>query len=279
MERLKEAGLDPADPNFSKLAPEDAEIAAQAKQNAAVKKPKLVMTKPGVDRKISQAELVAHNKEDNPWFVVNGEVYDGTGFLSDHPGGAESITLVAGEDCSDDFMAIHSVDAKIRLAEFHIGTLIGGEDAPVVLGEVVPQVVDPNTIFLDKKKWKGAKLVSIGVSSSFSPLIKRLLTSAFPTQTTSTTTPAFTASLSTTRSSLWDFPSVNTSTLVSVVRLVRATLRLEGRQRRSWKANWCNEPTLPSRRAERRVTSTCSSRYVVSPLVSPPLLLTSSLSK
>ena len=29
-------------------------------------------------------------------------VYDGTGFLKDHPGGAESITLMAGEDATED---------------------------------------------------------------------------------------------------------------------------------------------------------------------------------
>ncbi|GAA5907038.1 hypothetical protein JCM5296_006574 [Sporobolomyces johnsonii] len=159
MERLKEAGLDPANPSFTKAAPEDEEIIAQAKQAAAAKKPKLVMTKESVDRKITLDELKAHNKEEEPWFVVNGEVYDGTGFLKDHPGGAESITLVAGEDASEDFMAIHSLDAKLRLADFHIGTLVGGEDAPVSTGEAVPSTPDP--IFLSKTKWKSAKLVEI----------------------------------------------------------------------------------------------------------------------
>lgn len=118
------------------------------------------MTKPGVDRKITRAELVAHNKEDEPWFVVNGEVYDGTGFLKDHPGGSESITLVAGEDATEDFMAIHSIDAKLRLADFHIGTLVGGEETPVNTAEsVAPATPDP--VFLSKTKWKPAKLVSI----------------------------------------------------------------------------------------------------------------------
>ncbi|GAA5945437.1 hypothetical protein JCM1841_001510, partial [Sporobolomyces salmonicolor] len=159
MDRLKESGLDPANPSFTKAVPEDAEIVARAKQAAVAEKPKIVMTKEGVDRKITSAELMAHNKEEEPWFVVNGEVYDGTGFLKDHPGGAESITLVAGEDASEDFMAIHSLAAKLRLAEFHIGTLVAGEDGPVLTGEAVSSVPDPT--FLSKTKWKSAKLVEI----------------------------------------------------------------------------------------------------------------------
>ena len=48
---------------------------------------------------------------------MNGEVYDGTDYLKDHPGGADSILLVAGDDATEDFMNIHSLDAKQKLAE------------------------------------------------------------------------------------------------------------------------------------------------------------------
>ena len=47
-------------------------------------------------------------------------------FLNDHPGGAESIMLVAGEDATEDFMAIQSSDARKQLDNFHIGTLLEG---------------------------------------------------------------------------------------------------------------------------------------------------------
>ena len=50
-------------------------------------------------------------------FVVNGEVYDATDYLQDYPGGADSIFLASGEDATEDFMAIHSIDAKKKLAE------------------------------------------------------------------------------------------------------------------------------------------------------------------
>ena len=108
MERMKDIGLDILNPIFTDApAAENTEILELSKQKA--KKLAVVMTKASVDRRISLEELKAHNTEAEPWFVVNGEVYDGTPFLKAHPGGAESITILAGEDASEDFMAIHSV--------------------------------------------------------------------------------------------------------------------------------------------------------------------------
>lgn len=51
---------------------------------------------------------------------MKGEVYDGTAFLKEHPGGADSILLVAGEDATEDFMAIHSPDGKLKLADVRL---------------------------------------------------------------------------------------------------------------------------------------------------------------
>lgn len=66
------------------------------------------MTKDGLDRNISLDELRKHDGDEHPWFVVNGEVYDGTAFLEGHPGGATSIIGAAGQDVTDEFMAIRS---------------------------------------------------------------------------------------------------------------------------------------------------------------------------
>lgn len=107
MQRLQDLGQNILEPIFTEpVAKEDLEILKLSKIKA--KKITIVMTKEGVDRKITREELVAHNSPAEPWFVVDGEVYDGTGFMKQHPGGAESITIVAGEDASEDFMAIHS---------------------------------------------------------------------------------------------------------------------------------------------------------------------------
>lgn len=192
MERLKEehdveAVLDPGPRFVDPPSAAETEIVTLSKESAKVKKVAVVMTKPGVERKITMEELKAHNKESEPWFVVHGEVYDGTGFLAKHPGGAESITLVAGEDATEDFMAIHSVvsgswraiservarrrrlltlgarllplqDAKLQLADYHIGTLVPSD----VLADTTPATpTAPDPIFLSKTKWKRAKLVEI----------------------------------------------------------------------------------------------------------------------
>jgi nitrate reductase (NAD(P)H) len=69
-------------------------------------KKEIAMTKDGLERSITIDELRKHNGDANPWFVVNGEVYDGTAFLEGHPGGATSITGAAGQDATDEFMAI-----------------------------------------------------------------------------------------------------------------------------------------------------------------------------
>lgn len=78
---------------------------------AAVKKvlepvKEVSMKKAGLDRKITIDELRKHDTEHEPWFVVDGEVYDGTPFLEGHPGGASSIVNAAGLDSTDEFMAI-----------------------------------------------------------------------------------------------------------------------------------------------------------------------------
>ena len=70
------------------------------------------MTKDGLKKLITIDELGQHDKEDNPWFVVNGEVYDGAAFLEGHPGGAQSNISATALDNSDEFMAIRKLDQQ-----------------------------------------------------------------------------------------------------------------------------------------------------------------------
>ena len=71
------------------------------------------MTKDGLDKSITIDELRKHDEDTNPWFVVNGEVYDGTTFLEGHPGGATSIIGAAGQDATDEFMAIRRIHPMV----------------------------------------------------------------------------------------------------------------------------------------------------------------------
>ena len=67
--------------------------------------------------------------------------------------------LVAGEDATEDFMAIHSADARKQLADFHIGTLVGTQSSKKFEDE------ETSGSFLHPKKWKQVKLSRIeGVS-------------------------------------------------------------------------------------------------------------------
>jgi nitrate reductase (NAD(P)H) len=68
-----------------------------------------------VSRIIEFKELREHDSEEQPWFVVNGEVYDGTPFLGGHPGGSQSIISAAGQDVTDEFVGIRMHRAHFPL--------------------------------------------------------------------------------------------------------------------------------------------------------------------
>ena len=71
--------------------------------------------------KFTMEEVEKHDSKESAWFVYHGKVYDATPFLKDHPGGSDSILLVAGTDATEEFDAIHSNKAKNMLLEYYIG--------------------------------------------------------------------------------------------------------------------------------------------------------------
>jgi nitrate reductase (NAD(P)H) len=124
------------------------------------------MVKEGLKNPITIDELRKHDDEKAPWFVVKGEVYDGTAFLEEHPGGAQSIISAAGLDSTDEFMAIHSETAKAMMPKYHIGSLDDAAKTALTAGETEPdQNASPTETFLNSKAWKkailhGKKIVS-----------------------------------------------------------------------------------------------------------------------
>ncbi|XP_066327777.1 nitrate reductase [NADH] 3-like [Miscanthus floridulus] len=96
----------------------------------------------------TMSEVRKHASQDSAWIIVHGHVYDCTEYLKDHPGGADSILINAGTDCTEEFDAIHSDKATDLLDAYRIGDLvttagteqashlelapIGGPAAPVV---------------------------------------------------------------------------------------------------------------------------------------------------
>ncbi|GAQ04919.1 NADH-cytochrome b5 reductase 1 [Aspergillus lentulus] len=74
-------------------------------------------------------EVALHNRKDDNWIVIHGQVYDVTKYQKDHPGGADVLVEVAGSDATEAFEDIgHSEDSREILQEFLIGTLQGAKE-------------------------------------------------------------------------------------------------------------------------------------------------------
>ncbi|KAJ4863427.1 oxidoreductase molybdopterin binding domain-containing protein [Trichoderma breve] len=166
MQRMKEAGMNPKFPRLGENSPTSSAIAedsSKAQGPQADEEAKSVMINPDkVSVLVTAAELAEHadGEGPSPWFVVEGHVYDGTGFLSAHPGGEQSIRLAAGEDATEDFMAIHSMDAKKMLRDYHIGKLEQPSESSRSAMAASPQPQDdPSKPFLEPKVWKNVLLV------------------------------------------------------------------------------------------------------------------------
>ena len=56
-------------------------------------------------------DVAKHNKKDDVWVIIDGQVLDVTKFLPDHPGGEKAILLYAGRDATEEFNMLH--DAKV----------------------------------------------------------------------------------------------------------------------------------------------------------------------
>lgn len=61
-----------------------------------------------MSKTFSQADVASHNKGDSLWVVIDGDVYDLTGFQDDHPGGKKILQRVAGKDASKQFWKYHN---------------------------------------------------------------------------------------------------------------------------------------------------------------------------
>ncbi|EFQ27580.1 hypothetical protein CGRA01v4_03058 [Colletotrichum graminicola] len=150
MERVKKAGGNLSNGFWGEKIEGEAENATVPEEIKET-----CMTRDGVKRKITIEELRQHVGEEQPWFVVNGEVYDGTPFLEGHPGGAASIFGAAGQDVSEEFLTIHSENAKKMMPDYHIGTLEEASRKKLAEGEIVPDNDDKTSrsVFLQTKTW------------------------------------------------------------------------------------------------------------------------------
>lgn len=74
-----------------------------------------------LSQKACRLQVEKHDTRESSWFIHDGKVIDATRFLDEHPGGPESVLIVAGQDATDEFNAIHSAKAKGMLTDYVIG--------------------------------------------------------------------------------------------------------------------------------------------------------------
>ena len=74
---------------------------------------------------ITMSEVAKRNTVDNCWAVVDGIVYDLTGYATSHPGGAINIENLCGTDATSGFKNQHGGESKPNsvLTGFEIGAL------------------------------------------------------------------------------------------------------------------------------------------------------------
>merc|ERR1719251_796441 len=86
--------------------------------------------KAGDRRAISETELAKHNTEKDCWLCVHDLVLNlSDEFLSEHPGGPDVITCLAGKDATNDFEDIaHSDSAREWSNKLIIGYKEGADE-------------------------------------------------------------------------------------------------------------------------------------------------------
>lgn len=89
--------------------------------------PAVVDQSPGITdaTTFTMADVVARNATTSCWTVINGNIYDLTEWVSEHPGGPEAIEFTCGKDATDAFMSQHGgQEGPMQgIESFRIGTL------------------------------------------------------------------------------------------------------------------------------------------------------------
>jgi cytochrome b involved in lipid metabolism len=89
---------------------------------------------PGVtpNTTLTSEEVLKHATGQDCWSVINGQVYDLTSYVNEHPGGAALINAICGQDGSAAFSGQHAGASKPGniLAAFALGPLAGTSTLP-----------------------------------------------------------------------------------------------------------------------------------------------------
>lgn len=78
----------------------------------------------------SWSEVQRHTGGESVWIVIDGDVYDVTGWLAEHPGGAERLLAWAGKDASAAFHeAKHGPLTQVLRLNYRVGRVSGVDPA------------------------------------------------------------------------------------------------------------------------------------------------------
>jgi len=77
------------------------------------------------EKTFTVAQVSQHNSESSCYTIVNGNVYDVTAFINQHPGGSEKILAMCGVDATSAFTQKHGGQSRpvSELANLKIGVL------------------------------------------------------------------------------------------------------------------------------------------------------------
>ncbi|KAL0477695.1 long-chain specific acyl-CoA dehydrogenase, mitochondrial [Acrasis kona] len=74
-------------------------------------------------------ECLKHNKAGDCWVIIEGKVYDMSGFLKEHPGGNKVVLKVAGKDATKQFNQFHNKNILMQYQKrLYIGDIDEGKE-------------------------------------------------------------------------------------------------------------------------------------------------------
>ena len=82
----------------------------------------------GKDGSYTAADVAKHKTQDDLWLIIDGNVYDVTEYVDEHPGGVASIMKNAGGDATKGFHGPQHPSRVMDIVdEYKIGTLVTRE--------------------------------------------------------------------------------------------------------------------------------------------------------
>lgn len=125
--------MDPMDPMESEPAETSAESQTASPSptaspttsptQTATASPSPTQTSPA----LTLAEVAKRNTQSECWVAIDGNVYDLTEWIRQHPGGSGSIRSLCGTDGTDQFMSQHGGESRpsSTLDRYYLGPLAG----------------------------------------------------------------------------------------------------------------------------------------------------------